>query len=106
MERSKRRGEDSPDIHNHPQVCRVKKFTNFSFDILDSRQHYDKFCGIAEVDGPVNLSADPKIYIEDLKDCEGVIPVRWLVVKDVPFPAFSNITYKQKLETQLRHANT
>ena len=71
-----------------------------------SRQHSEKFCGMAEMNGPMDPSANPKSSIRDLEGCEGVIPLRWIVVKDVPFSAFNGVTHKGQPVTQLRRANT
>lgn len=36
----------------------------------------------------------------------GVIPVRWIVTKDVPYSTFDDLLYNNQKVTQLRHANT
>lgn len=61
---------------------------------------------MAEMSGPFDPDVDPRIWIPGLKDSQGVIPLRWIVAKDVPFAVYENLRYKGKTVTQLRHANT
>lgn len=61
---------------------------------------------MAEMSGPYNPDADPQIWTEGLKGHEGIIPMRWIVIKDVEFSVFDDLRYKEKPVTLLRHGNT
>lgn len=61
---------------------------------------------MAEMCGPFNPDVDPQCWISGLRGSEGVIPLRWIVTKDVDFSVFVDLKYKGKFVTELRHANT
>lgn len=61
---------------------------------------------MAEMSGPFNPAVDPQIWTPGLKGNQGIIPLRWIVAKDVAFAVFEKLKYKGKAVTQLRHANT
>lgn len=71
-----------------------------------SHKHSGKYCGMAEMSGPFNPAVDPQIWTPGLKGNQGIIPLRWIVAKDVAFAVFEDLKYKGKAVTQLRHANT
>lgn len=81
-----------------------------------------QYCGIAEMTGPVNDDARPDIFLE--KDRYGyvlpsqnpltlsyspnnssTVPIRWIVIKNVPFPRFEKIYLPSgKPVNQMRNA--
>ena len=61
---------------------------------------------MAEMSSPFDPDVDPQIWTPGLKGNQGIIPLRWIVAKDVPFVVFENVKYKGITVTQLRHANT
>ena len=61
---------------------------------------------MAEMCGPYKADGDPHIWIEGLEGKQGIVPVHWILAKDVKFSVFDDLEYKGKLVTQLRHANT
>jgi len=61
---------------------------------------------MAEMSGPYDPIAQSHLWQEKKDDIKGVIPIRWIVAKDVTFSAFNDLAYRGKPVTQLRHANT
>lgn len=61
---------------------------------------------MAEMSGAYNPDADPQFWIAGLRGSEGIIPMRWIVTKDVDFSAFMDVKYRGNFVTELRHANT
>lgn len=61
---------------------------------------------MAEMSGPYDPDVDPQFWIAGLAGSEGIIPIRWIVTKDVDYSALVDLKYKGKFVTQLRHANT
>ena len=55
--------------------------------------------------GPYQPTARTALYDWETQP-KGLIPIRWVVIKDVPFSAFDDIFHNQQSVTQLRHANT
>jgi hypothetical protein len=47
------------------------------------------FCGVAEMDGPVDFQATADCWDRDWK---GKFPVNWNIIKDVPYRQFQHIT--------------
>ena len=75
-------------------------------DEWSSHRYGGKYCGLAEMSGPFDPEREVNIWTEGLQGNEGVIPMRWIVAKDVEFSVFDDLTYNDKRVTQLRHANT
>lgn len=48
------------------------------------------FCGVAEMDGPVDFEASADCW--DL-EWKGKFPVKWHIIKDVPYNQFQHITF-------------
>ena len=48
------------------------------------------FCGVAEMDGPVDFEASAGCWDRDWK---GKFPVKWHTTKDVPNSEFQHITF-------------
>ena len=71
-----------------------------------SAQYGGKYCGMAEMNGPYIPDAYPQMWINELHGHIGVIPIKWIVVKDVDFSRFDDLKYREQAVTQLRHANT
>ncbi len=61
---------------------------------------------MAEMSGPYDPNVDPQFWIVGLRGSEGIIPMRWIVTKDVDFSLFVDLRYRGILVTELRHANT
>ena len=76
------------------------------FDHQYSHRYCGKYCGLAEMSGPFDPEREVDIWTEGLHGNEGVIPMRWIVAKDVEYSVFDDLTYNDKRVTQLRHANT
>lgn len=75
-------------------------------DVVGSHLYSGKYCGMAEMSGPYDPNVDPQSWIAGLKNSEGIIPMRWIVTKDVDFTLFVDLKYRGKPVTDLRHANT
>ena len=56
--------------------------------------------------GSYNPDATAPQWAMSNKDVKGIIPIRWLVLKDVRFSTFDSLAYRGQPVTQLRHANT
>ena len=56
--------------------------------------------------GPLDLEADCEFWTEKKNGTRGLIPVRWVVTKDVPFSKFRDLKYHEQNITQVRHGNT
>ncbi len=63
------------------------------------------FSGMAEMGGPFDPNADPRTWIKGLKDMKGVIPVHWIVAKDVEFSVFDHLKHNSQRVTETRNAN-
>ena len=74
-------------------------------NMVFSSKHGGKYCGMAEMCGPYNADANPQTWIEGLKGKQGVIPLDWIVVKDVAYSAFANVQHRKRPVTDVRHAN-
>ena len=48
------------------------------------------FCGVAEMDGPLDFEKSADFWIGDWK---GIFPVKWHTIKDVPYSQFMHITF-------------
>ena len=75
-------------------------------DTSCSQRHRSKFCGLAEMSGPWDPHARVPSFLEGAREAKGLIPIRWLVAKDVPFSAFDGIEYRRQSVCLLRHVNT
>ena len=56
--------------------------------------------------GPYDPDGDTPYWKRFDGAVRGVIPVRWIVTKDVPYSTFDDLLYNNQKVTQLRHANT
>ena len=90
----------------HGYVVRAQSLGRTGSNGKYSYKHSGKYCGMAEMSGPFNPAVDPQIWTPGLKGNQGIIPLRWIVAKDVAFAVFEELKYKGKAVTQLRHANT
>lgn len=61
---------------------------------------------MAEVVGPLDVGADSGLWTDKKHGAHGLIPVRWIVAKDVPFSKFQDLRYHEQHVTQVRHGNT
>lgn len=61
--------------------------------ILVLMKQSDRFCGLAEMSGPYDPQAKAPNWERPWDQAKGIIPIRWLVVKDVPFSAFEDLTH-------------
>ena len=66
----------------------------------------ENFCGVAEMDGPVDFEKSADFWIGDWK---GIFPVKWHTIKDVPYSKFRHITFNtlengQEVSTAAGHS--
>ncbi|KAL6717507.1 hypothetical protein ACLMJK_005422 [Lecanora helva] len=76
------------------------------FSMKHGLSHGGKYCGMAEMSGPYQADADPHVFVKELEGKQGIIPIHWILAKDIDFSVFADLKYKGKQVTQLRHANT
>lgn len=71
-----------------------------------SIKYSGKYLGMAEMVGPLDLEADCGFWTDKRDGNRGLIPIRWIVTKDVPFSKFQDLKYHEQHITQVRHGNT
>ena len=71
-----------------------------------SIKHSGKFLGMAEMVGPLDWKANCGFWANRTSGTRGLIPVRWIVTKDVLFSKFHDLKYHEQHITQVRHGNT
>ena len=94
-------------VLNHSQVLPNSALLGSRYLLTQkSLKHSGKYLGIAEVIGPLDREAHCDIWTEKKYGTQGIVPVRWIVAKDVPFARFHDLRYHQQHVTQVRHGNT
>ncbi len=88
-------------IHSRPWVSQKHQYTD-GYCLYCAR---GRFLGMAEMTGPYEPYARPIFSADKRRDTVGVIPMQWLVAKDVPFSFFDHLRHGQVPVTEVRHAN-
>lgn len=99
--------EDCLPVLYLTKACRLLSSKEIHLvDVVGSHVYGGKYCGMAEMSGPYDPNVDPQTWIAGLRESEGIIPMRWIVTKDVDFTLFVDLKYRGRFVTELRHANT
>lgn len=88
-------------IHSRPRVSQKHQYTD-GYCLYCAR---GRFLGMAQMTGPYEPYVRPIFSAEKWRDTVGVIPMQWLVAKDVPFSFFDHLRHGQVPVREVRHAN-
>ena len=75
--------------------------------LTGSSDHGGKFCGMARMKGAYDPDAARPFHDPDkTHNLQGIIPIEWVIIKDVPFRRFQDLRCNEQIVTTLRHGNT